>query len=65
MATFFRHVRAFFRQRPTGSWLVAIVCLKLFVMFAILRVFFFKPAMGGMSAEEKANTVSENIFRNE
>lgn len=54
-------IRTFFAQRPTGRVLVAIVLLKLFVMFVVLRIFFFQPAMKGMNNEEKAQHVSTAI----
>ena len=50
-------VRTFFSQRPTGRVLVLIVLLKLFIMFFILRLIFFQPAMKGLNEEEKADAV--------
>ena len=41
--------------------LVVVVCVKLFVMFAILRIFFFQPALSGMDDGEKAEHVAERI----
>ena len=38
-----------FRQMTWGRTLWVIILLKLFVMFVVLRVFFFKPAMSGMN----------------
>lgn len=61
MKTASERIRTFFRQRPIGRTLVLLVCLKLFIMFAILRVFFFKPAMRGMEDKEKAELVSTRL----
>ena len=58
-----QRVRTFFRQRPTGRVLVCLVLLKLFIMFAILRVFFFQPARKGMSPDEKAAAVGTTLTR--
>ena len=37
------------------------VFLKLFIMFAILRVFFFRPAMSGMTEEQKSEIVGIHL----
>ena len=50
-----------FRNMTWGKPLVWLIILKLFILFAILRVFFFTPAMAGMSESEKIETVSERI----
>lgn len=63
MNTFFGNISTFFRRRPTGRALVAIVLLKLFIMFVVLRIFFFQPAMKGLSDDEKALRVSTAIGR--
>ena len=39
-------------------WLIA---LKLIILFAVLRVFFFRPTMAGLSDEEKSARVSERL----
>jgi len=44
-----------------GRPLVWLIVLKLFIMFAILRVFFFKPAMRGMTDEQKSEQVWERL----
>ena len=41
MKAIHQKIRQFLRQHPTGKVLVLLVCLKLFIMFAILKVFFF------------------------
>jgi len=39
--------------------LVVIVVLKLLVIFVLLRIFFFQPAMKGLDNDEKAERVSK------
>ncbi|MBR5075873.1 MAG: DUF4492 domain-containing protein [Bacteroidales bacterium] len=46
-----------------GRPLIWLVLLKIFILFAILRVFFFRPAMAGMSEREKSEAVGERITR--
>ena len=50
-----------FRNMTWGRPLWLLILLKIFILFAILRVFFFKPAMAGMSDREKSETVGERI----
>ena len=53
-----------FRNQTWGRPLIWLVVLKFFILFAILRVFFFHPAMEGMTDAEKSETVGENLTRN-
>jgi len=46
-----------FRNQTWGRPLIWLVVLKFFILFAILRVFFFRPAMAGMSEAEKSEAV--------
>jgi hypothetical protein len=46
-----------FRNMTWGKPLVWLILLKLIILFGILRVFFFKPAMRGLSDEEKSEKV--------
>lgn len=57
----FSRIRRFFYEHPLGATLVVVVCVKLFVMFVILRIFFFQPALSGMDDGEKAEHVAERI----
>ena len=41
-------------------WIIALI--KLFVMFAVLKLFFFQPTLKG-SAQEKATKVGENFVQ--
>ena len=52
-----------FRNMTWGRPLIWLILLKLFILFAILRVFFFRPAMAGMSEREKSEAVGERITR--
>lgn len=52
-----RFYRDGFRQMTWGRTLWIIILVKLFVMFAILRLFFFKPALAGLPEAEKIETV--------
>ena len=50
-----------FRNMTWGRPLIWLILLKIFILFAILRVFFFKPAMAGLSDEERSRVVGERI----
>ena len=51
-----------FRSMTVGRVLWAIIIIKLFIMFAILRVFFFQPTLTG-SDEEKAEKVRKQLLK--
>ena len=51
-----------FRRMTWGRQLWWIIILKLVILFAVLRMFFFKPAMEGMSEDEKIEHVSEALI---
>ena len=45
-----------------GKTLWIVILLKLFIMFAILRVFFFRPALSDCETDaEKSRVVIENL----
>ena len=50
-----------FRRMTWGRELWWIILLKLVVLFVVLRLFFFKPVMGGMTEGEKAEYVAEKL----
>ena len=50
-----------FRRMTLGRTLWVLVLLKLFVIFVILRLFFFRPAMQGMTIEEKQQHVAQRL----
>ena len=52
-----------FKNMSWGRPLVWLILLKLFILFAILRVFFFKPEMRGMTDREKSEMVGERITK--
>lgn len=60
LKTFFRIYAEGLRGMTWGRTLWIIVLVKLFVMFAVLKLFFFQPTLKG-SADEKANTVGGNF----
>ena len=59
----FRFYRDGFRNMTWGKPLVWLIILKFFILFAILRVFFFKPAMSGMTDREKSEMVGDNLTK--
>ena len=61
MAATWQLYRDGFRNMTWGRPLVWLILLKVFILFAILRVFFFKPAMAGLSDEERSRVVGEQI----
>jgi len=61
LSSFWALYRDGFKNMTWGKPLVGLILLKLFIMFAILRVFFFKPAMRGMTDEQKSEQVSERL----
>jgi hypothetical protein len=42
---------------------VWLIILKLIILFAILRVFFFKPAMKGLTDEQKSEAVGTALTK--
>jgi hypothetical protein len=44
-----------------GRQLWWIILLKLILLFLVLRVFFFKPAMAGMTDEQKSEQVGSHL----
>lgn len=46
-----------FRSMTWGRVLWVLILVKLFVMFAVLRVFFFRPALAGLDETEKQEAV--------
>ena len=50
-----------FRGMTWGRTLWLLVLLKALVLFAVLRVFFFRPAMAGMTEEQKSEHVAQRL----
>ena len=52
-----------FRSMTTGKYLWIIILIKLFIMFAILKVFFFKGELSQYDTrEEKSRHVIEQLI---
>lgn len=51
-----------FRDMRLGRTLWFIILLKLAIMFLVLKLFFFPSQLGGMSDEEKAEKVSNELI---
>lgn len=58
---FYSLYRDGFRNMTWGRPLIWLIILKLFILFAVLRVFFFKPAMSGLTPEQKSEKVGEAL----
>ena len=51
-----------FRNMTWGRTLWVIILLKLFIMFAILRIFFFQPVLSGKTDIEKQDIVAKELM---
>jgi len=51
-----------FRSMTLGKTLWALILIKLFVIFAILKLFFFPSFLGSMSEEEASRYVSGELM---
>jgi len=58
-----RFYRDGFKNQTWGRPLIWLVVLKFFILFAILKVFFFRPAMSGMTDEQKSEAVGDRLTR--
>lgn len=50
-----------FRNMTWGRTLIWLILLKVVILFAVLRVFFFRPAMAGLSEQERSEAVGERL----
>ena len=50
-----------FRQMTWGRTLWVIILLKLFVIFVVLRIFFFTPALHGLDDKQKSEQVGQRM----
>lgn len=57
----FEFYRDGFRAMTWGRTLWVIILIKLFVMFVILRIFFFTPYLDGKSEAEKRDYVGSEL----
>ena len=51
-----------FREMTLGRTLWTIILIKLFIMFFILKLFFFPSFLGGKTTEEKQQYVGEELI---
>lgn len=61
LVSVFLFYRNGFRSMTWGRVLWVIVCVKLFVIFFIIRCFFLQPAMEGKTDEEKQEIVGDHL----
>ncbi len=52
-----------FREMTLGRTLWAIILIKLFIMFVILRLLFFPNILAGKSAEERGEIVRSELLK--
>ncbi len=52
-----------FRNMTWGRTLWIIILLKLLILFAVLRLFFFQPVLGGLNDEQKSEAVGNSLSR--
>lgn len=50
-----------FRSMTVGKTLWAIILVKLFILFTILKVFFFPDFLAGQSPEERSRSVMKEL----
>lgn len=50
-----------FRNMTWGRTLWFLIILKVVILFAVLRAFFFQPAMAGMTDEQKSEQVGNHL----
>ncbi len=51
-----------FRQMTWGRPLWALIILKVIILFLVLRMFFFKPAMAGMTDQQRSEQVGTHLI---
>ena len=49
------------RRMTWGRQLWLLVIIKLIIIFAVLRLCFFRPALAGLSAEERSKAVGGTL----
>ena len=52
-----------FKNMTWGRPLWMLIILKLIILFAILRVFFFRPVLAGKSEDERSEFVGEMLIQ--
>ncbi|MEE1098476.1 MAG: DUF4492 domain-containing protein [Alistipes sp.] len=51
-----------FKSMTWGRELWWLILLKVIILFAVLRLFFFKPTMSGMSDDERIDHVEQQLI---
>lgn len=54
-----------FRAMTLGRTLWAIILLKLFIMFAVLKLFFFRSPLAGCSDVERSDYLFEQLIQSQ
>lgn len=57
----FRFYAEGFRSMTLGRTLWAIILVKLFIMFAVMRLFFFPDLLAGMTPRQQSDHVLEQL----
>lgn len=52
-----------FKEMTLGRTLWLLIAIKLFIMFGVLKIFFFPNMLSGKTSEEKAVHVREQLIR--
>ena len=52
-----------FRNMTWGRSLWLLIFLKVIILFAVLRVFFFEPVLAGKTEEEKIEHVGYQLYK--
>ena len=50
-----------FRNMTWGRTLWVLIILKIIILFGVLRIFFFKPSMSGLTEKEKSEVVGGKL----
>lgn len=50
-----------FREMTVGRTLWLIILIKLFILFAILKLFFFRDPLAGQSNSQRSETIMEQL----
>lgn len=53
-----------FKNMTWGRVLWGVIFLKLFIMFVVLRIFFFQPVLAGKTDEQKSDFVGNKLIEN-
>ena len=65
LSSIYRFYADGFRQMTWGRQLWWLILLKAIILFVVLRVFFFRPALAGKSEQEKIEYVGMQLTTNQ